>query len=120
MYRISPFVRHFGLALLLGIATATLWVNLSPASYYDFIEWHAAEIALPNWIWRGTVTITPFMVVADILMALFFFFVWIRATFPRFRYDQIMRLGWKIFIPVTLVWLILVGFWLISPWNIWH
>lgn len=74
MYRISPFVRHFGLALLLGIATATLWVNLSPASYYDFIEWHVAEIALPNWIWRGTVTITPFMVVADILMALFFFF----------------------------------------------
>lgn len=75
MYRISPFVRHFGLALLLGIATATLWVNVSPASYYDFIEWHMAEIALPNWVWRGTVSLTPFMVVTDMAMALFFFFV---------------------------------------------
>ena len=72
MYRISPFVRHFGLARLLGIATATLWVNLSPASYYDFIEWHVAEIALPTDLARP-VTVT-FMVVADILMALFFFF----------------------------------------------
>ena len=38
---------------------------------------------------------------------------------PRFRYDQIMRLGWKIFIPVTLVWLVVVGLWLQSPVNIW-
>jgi hypothetical protein len=41
------------------------------------------------------------------------------ATFPRFRYDQIMRLGWKIFIPVSLVWLVVVGLWIQSPWNIW-
>ena len=46
-------------------------------------------------------------------------FLWFRATFPRFRYDQIMRLGWKVFIPVTLVWLVVVGGWLVSPWNIW-
>ena len=46
-------------------------------------------------------------------------FLWVRATFPRFRYDQIMRLGWKIFIPVTLVWLVVVGLWIQSPWNIW-
>ena len=39
---------------------------------------------------------------------------------PRFRYDQIMRLGWKIFIPVTLVWLVVVGLWIQSPWNIWN
>ena len=36
-------------------------------------------------------------------------FLWIRATFPRYRYDQIMRLGWKVFIPVTLVWIIFLG-----------
>ena len=36
-------------------------------------------------------------------------FLWIRATFPRYRYDQIMRLGWKVFIPVTLVWIVVVG-----------
>ena len=46
-------------------------------------------------------------------------FLWVRATFPRYRYDQIMRLGWKIFIPITLIWLIVVGLWIVSPWNIW-
>jgi NADH-quinone oxidoreductase subunit H len=35
--------------------------------------------------------------------------LWFRATFPRYRYDQIMRLGWKVFIPITLVWVVLVG-----------
>jgi NADH-quinone oxidoreductase subunit H len=46
-------------------------------------------------------------------------FVWFRASFPRYRYDQIMRLGWKIFIPVTLVWLVVVAIWIQTPWNIW-
>ena len=36
-------------------------------------------------------------------------YLWFRATFPRYRYDQIMRLGWKVFIPVTLVWLVVVS-----------
>ena len=40
---------------------------------------------------------------------LLFFFLWFRATFPRYRYDQIMRLGWKVFIPITLVWIVVVG-----------
>jgi NADH-quinone oxidoreductase subunit H len=35
--------------------------------------------------------------------------LWFRATFPRYRYDQIMRLGWKVFIPITIVWLLVVG-----------
>jgi NADH-quinone oxidoreductase subunit H len=38
-----------------------------------------------------------------------FCFLWFRATFPRYRYDQIMRLGWKVFIPVTLVWIFVEG-----------
>mgnify|MGYP002737445773 CR=1 FL=1 len=62
-----------------------------------------------GWIWLG---IKVFVVVT--------MFLWVRATFPRYRYDQIMRLGWKIFIPATLVWLLVVGFWMHSPWNIWH
>jgi NADH-quinone oxidoreductase subunit H len=48
-----------------------------------------------------------------------FFFVWIRATFPRYRYDQIMRLGWKIFVPLCLVWILVIGVWMMSPWTIW-
>lgn len=46
-------------------------------------------------------------------------FLWVRASFPRYRYDQIMRLGWKIFIPITLIWLVIVGLWIQSPINIW-
>jgi NADH-quinone oxidoreductase subunit H len=38
-----------------------------------------------------------------------FLFLWFRATFPRYRYDQIMRLGWKVFIPITIVWIVVVG-----------
>jgi len=63
---------------------------------------------IPGWIWLGLKT---FVVVT--------LFLWVRATFPRFRYDQIMRLGWKIFIPVTLVWLVVVGLWMQSPLSIW-
>jgi len=43
------------------------------------------------------------------ISVLLFLFLWFRATFPRYRYDQIMRLGWKIFIPITIVWLLVVG-----------
>jgi NADH-quinone oxidoreductase subunit H len=55
-------------------------------------------------------------------LKIFFFlfcFLWIRATFPRYRYDQIMRLGWKVFIPVTLVWIAFEGvlkFYEVGPW----
>lgn len=72
---------------------------LSPVAALDFI---------PGWIWLG---LKSFLVMSS--------FIWIRATFPRYRYDQIMRLGWKIFIPVTLVWLFLVGGLMQTSWNIW-
>jgi NADH-quinone oxidoreductase subunit H len=64
---------------------------------------------IPGWIWLGAKT---FLVVS--------FFIWVRATFPRFRYDQVMRLGWKVFIPVTLFWLVVVGAWMQTPLNIWN
>jgi NADH-quinone oxidoreductase subunit H len=47
-------------------------------------------------------------------------FIWLRATFPRYRYDQIMRLGWKVFIPLTLVWIAVIGLWMQTPWSIWR
>ena len=48
-----------------------------------------------------------------------FLFLWFRATFPRYRYDQIMRLGWKVFIPATLVWIIVLAVWMMTPLWIW-
>jgi NADH-quinone oxidoreductase subunit H len=46
---------------------------------------------------------------------LMFVFLWVRASFPRYRYDQIMRLGWKVFIPITLVWITVVGILMMEP-----
>ena len=51
---------------------------------------------------------------------LLFCFLWFRATFPRYRYDQIMRLGWKVFIPLTIVWLVIVGIWMQTPLWVWN
>jgi NADH-quinone oxidoreductase subunit H len=50
---------------------------------------------------------------------LLFCFLWFRATFPRYRYDQIMRLGWKVFIPLTIIWLVVIAAWMQTPWNPW-
>ena len=46
-----------------------------------------------------------------------FLFLWFRATFPRYRYDQIMRLGWKVFIPLTIVWIVVVGAMMQTPFG---
>ncbi|MCX7090840.1 MAG: NADH-quinone oxidoreductase subunit NuoH [Legionellales bacterium] len=48
-----------------------------------------------------------------------FFYIWLRATFPRYRYDQLMRLGWKVLIPVTIVWVLVTAFMVlmkVKPW----
>ncbi|MBV7418308.1 NADH-quinone oxidoreductase subunit NuoH [Comamonas sp. CMM03] len=96
------FLAEYASMWLVSILAVIMFLGgwLPPFDFLGFI---------PGWIWLA---IKTFLVVSC--------FIWIRATFPRFRYDQIMRLGWKIFIPVTLVWLVLVGAWLHSPWNIWN
>ncbi len=70
--------------------------------------------------WSSPVGFLPdgwFWLIAKVFVVVTMF-LWVRATFPRFRYDQIMRLGWKIFIPVTLVWLVVVGLWMQTPFNV--
>ena len=65
--------------------------------------WHAPfDIAPFTWL-------PPFFWLFGKVAILMFVFLWLRATFPRYRYDQIMRLGWKVFIPVTLVWIAVIG-----------
>ncbi|MBD1205486.1 MAG: Na+/H+ antiporter NhaA [Rhodobacteraceae bacterium] len=75
MYRVSPFVRRFAWALLGGVGLATAWVNLSPATYYDAVEYRLLDIAKPAWIAGDSLVITPMIVASDLLMAFFMFFV---------------------------------------------
>jgi NhaA family Na+:H+ antiporter len=75
MYRVSPFVTRFARALLGGAIIATVWANLSPASYYDAIEFRLFDLPLPGWLAPLPVSLTPMSVVADGLMALFVFFI---------------------------------------------
>ena len=95
------FLAEYANMILVSVLCVTMFLGgwLSPVGFLDWI---------PGWIWLG---IKSFVVVT--------MFLWVRATFPRYRYDQIMRLGWKIFIPVTLVWLVVVGAWMQTSWNIW-
>ena len=95
------FLAEYANMILVSMLTTLLFLGgwLSPFAFLDFI---------PGWIWLGA----KVFVIATM-------FLWVRATFPRFRYDQIMRLGWKVFIPITLVWLVVVGLWIQSPLNIW-
>ncbi|HMA09556.1 MAG TPA: NADH-quinone oxidoreductase subunit NuoH [Ramlibacter sp.] len=95
------FLAEYANMWLVSILATTMFLGgwLPPFEFLSII---------PGWIWLGIKTF--------VLCTLF---LWVRASFPRFRYDQIMRLGWKIFIPVTLVWLIVVGVWMQTPYNIW-
>ncbi|MEK7779630.1 MAG: NADH-quinone oxidoreductase subunit NuoH [Pseudomonadota bacterium] len=83
--------------------------------------------------WLPPVDVMPFTLIPGFIWLLLkiafilFFFLWFRATFPRYRYDQIMRLGWKIFIPITLIWIVVLGLIMqlpesvrsVFPLNIW-
>jgi NADH-quinone oxidoreductase subunit H len=74
---------------------------------------------LPLWDSMLTAWIPPVFWFLGKMFVVVSMFLWIRATMPRYRYDQIMRLGWKVFIPLTLVWIVVVGAWMQTPWNIW-
>jgi NADH-quinone oxidoreductase subunit H len=75
--------------------------------------------------WAAPFNFAPFTLIPPILWLLAKVFVvvsmflWLRATFPRYRYDQIMRLGWKVFIPITIVWIVVLGAWMQTPLWVW-
>jgi len=93
------FLAEYANMIMIAALTAIMFLGgwLSPIDgFLDGIHWFLIKTAM-----------------------MLFLFLWFRATFPRYRYDQIMRLGWKVFIPVTIVWIAVVGiaiFYNVSPW----
>ena len=98
------FMAEYANIILLSAMASIMFLGgwLAPVDW-AFLAW------VPGWIWLGAKT---FLIV--------FVFIWVRATFPRYRYDHTMRLGWKVFIPVTLAYLVIVACWMQTPLNIWH
>jgi NADH-quinone oxidoreductase subunit H len=93
------------LATLLFLGGWGAPVDLQVLLGIDFPDW---VDSLSDWFWLFA---KAFFVVS--------LFIWGRASFPRYRYDQIMRLGWKVFIPLTGIWLVVVMVWMQTPLNIW-
>ena len=85
------------------------------AEYANMILISALAVLLFLGGWHPPFAVAPFTWIPGIfwffgkLAVIAFLFLWFRATFPRYRYDQIMRLGWKVFIPITLVWIGVIG-----------
>ncbi len=101
------FLAEYANMILISALTALMFLGgwLSPFQGTFMESWFAW---VPGIIWLVAKTFV-FM----------FLFLWFRATFPRYRYDQIMRLGWKIFIPITIVWIVVAGamqVYDIGPW----
>lgn len=104
------FLAEYANIILIAALTAIFFLGgwASPFEGWTFLG-DGAWLREPGFIWLA----------AKICFFIFVFF-WLRATFPRYRYDQIMRLGWKVFIPVTIVWIAVEGVmaWLqVGPWT---
>ncbi len=91
------FLGEYMNILLMCVLTATLFLG----GYLPPVDW-APLYVVPGIVWLFIK-----------LVAVFFIFAWVKATVPRYRYDQLMRLGWKIFLPLSLFWVALVSGWLV-------
>jgi NADH-quinone oxidoreductase subunit H len=106
------FLAEYANMILISFVSSLLFMGgwLSPFNFAfvreasPLVSWLAA----PSVLWL-------FAKVAFLM----FVFLWIRASFPRYRYDQIMRLGWKVFIPITLVWIAVIGILMMEPFASW-
>jgi NADH-quinone oxidoreductase subunit H len=105
------FLAEYANMILVSTLCAVLFLGgwLSPFAFSALNDMPALAWAIaPGFHWLA----------AKVAFVLFCF-LWLRATFPRYRYDQIMRLGWKVFIPITLVWIFVLAVWMMTPWWLW-
>ena len=87
------FLGEYGNMILMSATTSVL-----------FLGGWLPPVGIPPFTWIPG----PIWFIAKICVVLFFF-LWVRATFPRFRYDQLMRLGWKVFLPLSLIWVVVTA-----------
>ena len=103
------FMAEYANMVLIAVLSAVLFCGgwLSPFQGFPLLK-DIPYISEPNMIWLLLKT-----------SVFLFLFLWIRATFPRYRYDQIMRLGWKVFLPITIVWIVVISGMVVAevpPW----
>ena len=103
------FMAEYANMILIAVLTAVLFCGgwLSPFQGLPLLG-DIPYISEPNIIWLLLKT-----------SVFLFLFLWFRATFPRYRYDQIMRLGWKVLLPITIIWIVVVSVMVVTeapPW----
>jgi NADH-quinone oxidoreductase subunit H len=105
------FLAEYANMILVSTLCAVMFLGgwLSPFAF-GFVN----EVPVVRWL-----AAPGFHWLAAKVFFVLFLFLWFRATFPRYRYDQIMRLGWKVFIPVTLVWIFVLAVWMMTPAWVW-
>lgn len=94
------FLAEYANMILISVLTTVLFLGgwYAPLPFLNEVQWFGVHPFADGFLWLA---LKVFVVL--------FLFLWFRATFPRYRYDQIMRLGWKVFIPITLVWIVFIG-----------
>jgi NADH-quinone oxidoreductase subunit H len=111
MFAVFFLAEYANMILISTVSALIFWGGwLSPFAF------PAIANAGPALSWLAAPSIAWLLAKISFFM---FAFLWIRASFPRYRYDQIMRLGWKVFIPVTLVWIAVVGVLMMDPVRTW-
>ena len=107
LFFLAEYANMILISFLASILFLGGWLSPFPQS---FIPQDASWLWLPikdGWWWL--------LLKANVFA---FLYLWLRATYPRYRYDQIMRLGWKVFIPITIVWVLVAGVMVYGGWLV--
>ena len=105
MFFLAEYMNLILISILVSIMFFGGWLSPFEGTFFEnYFQW------VPGFVWLSIKT-----------LSFIFIFLWLRATLPRYRYDQIMRLGWKIFLPITIIWIFLEGimiYYKIEPWFV--
>ena len=105
MFFLAEFMNLILISILVSIMFFGGWLSPFEGTFFEsYFQW------IPGFVWLSIKT-----------LSFIFIFLWLRATLPRYRYDQIMRLGWKIFLPITIIWIFLEGimiYYKVEPWFV--